>query len=352
MGRMPKAVKIILVNIFVIILLLGLLELFLFITLKYPAVHKILPDIITKISRRIYFRYEMNSIQYTAECAKFDPDLGYTLRPGKCIFSDYEFSTKYTINSLGVRDTEEALHSPQMVVVGDSYAMGWGVEQNDTFAKIIEAKTGLTVLNCSCSSYGTAREMMLLKKVKRDRLKYLIIQYCRNDYEENLSFLNNGNKLVTMSQQKYDELARYDQEKQRYYLGKFLWSAAKIIHSNFAYLFKIGDYQQVEEKRYKLEKDEVEAFLGVLLNCGLDFSGVQLMFFKANSFDPRESRFVNSLRQKISSGPYPPFIKKMIVMDAGKYLHEKTDIFLLNGHYNQRGNRVIAEMIIQHMAPQ
>lgn len=346
---MSKLVKGILINLAVIIFLLGLLELFFFITVKYPGVHKILPGLITKISRRIYFNFDMNSIQYLPECARFDPLLGYTLKPGTCLFSDYEFSTPYTINSLGVRDTEEALDSPQIVVVGDSYAMGWGAQQNETFAKIIEARTGLSVLNCSCSSYGTAREMMLLKKVNRERLKYLIIQYCNNDYEENLSFLNNGNKLTTMPREKYDELVKQNREIRKYYPGKYLWSAANVISSNFNYLFKIRDYKQVEEGRYKLEKGEVEAFLDVLLNCGIDFSGVQLMVFKANSFDPRDSRFVDALREKISTGQYPPFIKKMVIMDAGKYLNEKTDIFLLNGHYNQQGNRVIAEMVVQHM---
>ncbi len=343
---MPKLVKAILINIFMIIFLLGLLELFFFITLKYPAVF---PTIINKISRRIYFNYEMNSIQYLPECARFDPELGYSLKPGRCVFSDFEFSTKYSINSLGVRDTEEALNSPQIIVVGDSYAMGWGAEQNETFAKVIEAKTGLSVLNCSCSSYGTVREMMLLKKVKRDRLKYLIIQYCNNDYEENLSFLNNGNKLITMSREMYQQNVNLNRDLIKYYPGKYLWSAARVISSNFDYLLKIGKHQQVLEGQYRLEKGEVEAFLGVLMNCGLDFSGVQLLVFKANSFDPRDSRFVNSLREKISSGPYPPFIKKMIVMDAGKYLHEDTDMFFLNGHYNQRGHQVIADMIIQHL---
>jgi hypothetical protein len=346
---MSKLVKGIFLNLFIVIILLGLLELFFFITVKYPGVHKIMPGLITKISRRIYFNFDMNSIQYLPECARFDPLLGYTLKPGACLFSDYEFSTPYTINSLGVRDTEEALNSPQVVVVGDSYAMGWGAQQDETFAKIIEARTGLTVLNCSCSSYGTAREMMLLKKVNRERLKYLIIQYCNNDYEENLSFLNNGNQLTTMSREKYEELVKQNREIRQYYPGKYLWSVANVISSNFNYLFKIGDYQQVEEGRYKLEKGEVEAFLDVLLNCGITFSGVQLMVFKANSFDPRDSRFVDSLKEKISTGRYPPFIRKMIIMDAGKYLNEKTDIFLLNGHYNQRGNQVIAEMIMQHM---
>jgi Ca2+-transporting ATPase len=350
--RLHKTGKGILINVFLIIFFLGTLELFLFITLKYPAVHSILPGTITKISRRLYFYADMNSIQYLPECARFDPDLGYTLKPGKCVFSDYEFTTEYTINSLGVRDTEEALNSPQAVVLGDSYVMGWGAAQNETFAKIIEAKTGLTVLNAGVSSYGTAREMMLLKKVPRDRLKYLIIQYCNNDYEENLSFLSNGNKLITMSREEYERLVKQNREIIKYHPGEYLWNTAKIISSNFNYLFKIGDYQKVEEKGYQLQKDETEVFIEVILNSGLDLSGVQLMVFKANSFDPRDSRFVDSLREKISAGRYPSFIKKMIIMDAGKVLNEKTDIFPLNGHYNQRGNEVIAEMIIRHMAIQ
>ena len=349
MSYMSRLGKVILINICMIIILLSLAELFFFITLEFPAIHKVLPDIITKISRRIYFNYDMNSVQYVPACARFDPHLGYTLKPGTCTVSDFEFSTKYSINSLGVRDTEAALNSPQVVVVGDSYAMGWGVEQDETFPKVIEAKTGLTVLNCSCSSYGTAREMLLLKKVKRDRMKYLIIQYCNNDYEENLSFLEHGNKLITMSREKYEENVKLNRDEKKYYPGKYLWSTARVISSNFNYLFKIRNYKQIEEKRYKLEKDEVEAFLGVLLHCGIDFSGVQLLVFKANSFDPRESRFVNSLKQKIATGQYPPFIKKMIIMDAGKYLHENTDIFSLNNHYNPGGHRVIADMIIQHL---
>lgn len=346
---MNKTIKCILVNLLLVTLFLGILEVFIFVTVKYPAVHKILPGIITKISRRLFFNYDMNSIQYLPECAKYDPHLGYSLKPGECVFSDHEFSTKYTINSLGVRDTEEALNSPQVVVVGDSYAMGWGVQQNETFAKIIAAQTGLTVLNAAVSSYGTAREMMLLRKVKRDRLKYLIIQYCNNDYEENLSFLNNGNKLITMSRERYAQLVKQNREMKKYYPGKYLWSAAKIISDNFSYLFKIGNYQQVEANRYKLEKDEAGVFIDVILNCGVDLTGVQLMVFKANSFDPRDSQFVDALRAKIAAGRYPPLIRKMIIMDAGKVLKEKTDIFLLNGHYNLQGNEKIAAMIIRHM---
>jgi len=347
--HMSKTFKCVLVNLCLVIIFFGIVELFLFITLKYSAVHKVLPGIITKISRRVYFHFDMNSIQYLPECARFDPYFGYTLKPGKCVFSDYEFNTEYTVNSLGVRDTEEALNSPQAVILGDSYAMGWGVQQDETFAKIIEAKMGLTVLNASVSSYGTAREMMLLKKVRRDRLKYLIIQYSNNDYEENLDFISKGNKLVTMSREMYAQLVEKNRKIREYYLGKYLWSTANIIRENFNHLFKIGDYKKVEGELYQLQKDETEVFIDVILNSGIDLSGVQLMVFKANSFDPRDSRFVDSLREKIASGRYPPFIKKMIIMDAGKVLKEKSHIFLLNGHYNRQGNEAIAEMIMQQM---
>jgi hypothetical protein len=346
---MPKTLKCILVNVFLIFLFLGILELFFLVTLKYPAVHQVLPDIFAKIARRIYFHYDMNSIQYFPECARYDPYLGYTLKPGKCGFSNPEFTTAYSINSLGVRDTEEALNSPQAVVLGDSYAMGWGVEQNETFAKIIEAGTGLSVLNASVASYGTAREMMLLKKVKRDRLKYLMIQYCNNDYEENLSFLNNGNKLTTMSRERYAELVKQNREIGEYYPGKYLWCAAKIINSNFNYLFKIRDYGQVEANPDKPKKGEADAFIDVILNSGIDLSGVQLLVFKAET-GPSEINFLISLREKVSTGKYPPFIRNMIIVDATNYLNDERDHFLLDGHYNQRGHRRVAEMIMQQMA--
>jgi hypothetical protein len=347
---MNKLAKYILANILVIVLLLGILELFLFITIGFPVVHKVMPGIITKISRRLYFNYDMNSIQYVPECARFDPQLGYTLKPGNCVFSDIEFTTQYTINSLGVRDTEEALNSPQVVVLGDSYAMGWGVQQNETFAKIIETKTGLAVLNASVASFGTAREMMLLKKVKRDRLKYLIIQYCNNDYKENVIFLTNGNKLITMNQEKYEQLVKLNQAETKYYLGKYLFCAAKVIKNNFDYLFKVGDYKKIRENLYKLPKNAIKAFLNVVQNSGVDLTGVQLLVFCADETDPRHVRFVPSLKEEISSGRYPPFIKNMIILDVSKYLTEKKDIFLMNGHYNQRGNRIVAEMLMQQMA--
>ncbi|RJR44588.1 MAG: SGNH/GDSL hydrolase family protein [Deltaproteobacteria bacterium] len=292
---------------------------------------------------------DINNIQYDPDCAKYDPDLGYTLKPGNFIFANHEFSTTYHVNSLGVRDTEEALNSPQVVVLGDSYAMGWGVEQNETFAKVVEAETGLPVLNASVSSYGTAREMMLLKRVKMDKLKYLIIQYCNNDYEENLSFLNNGNKLVTMSREKYAEMVKHNLETIKYYPGKYFWLAAKVIGDNYKDIFKIGYNKKKKPPDNKPRQDEAKAFINVILHSGIDLNQVQLLVFTIEK-GTFQDNFINSLKEQISLVPYPPVIKNMILLDNSEcYQHGRIQFFF-DGHFTPYGHRLVAAMITRRVA--
>lgn len=54
---------------------------------------------------------------------------------------------EYSINSLGVRDDEAALNNPEIVVVGDSQAMGWAVGREQTFPALIGKQTGKKILN-------------------------------------------------------------------------------------------------------------------------------------------------------------------------------------------------------------
>src|SRR4029077_2394599 len=86
------------------------------------------PESIRKFLGFEYF-YRRHIVQLDERTARYDPELLYTLRPGQFTFSNVEFSTPYVVNSLGVRDDERSLAQPEIVVVGDSYAMGWGVQQ-------------------------------------------------------------------------------------------------------------------------------------------------------------------------------------------------------------------------------
>lgn len=93
--------------------------------LRYPS-H--VPRSMLPILREYYYAEDQPSIQYLPGCSKYDDELTYTLRPGSCRFIGREFDTVVTANSLGVRDDENSLRSPQIVVLGDSTAMGWGVK--------------------------------------------------------------------------------------------------------------------------------------------------------------------------------------------------------------------------------
>jgi len=132
---------------------------------------------------RFEYYYRRHIIQLDERTARHDPELLYTLRPGQFIFSNVEYSTPYVVNSLGVRDDERSLAQPEIVVVGDSYAMGWGVQQSESFPEVLERRTGRRVLNAAVASYGTVREMRLLGRIDLSRTTTLIVQYCANDRE-------------------------------------------------------------------------------------------------------------------------------------------------------------------------
>ena len=67
--------------------------------------------------------------------------------------------------------------------------MGWGVNDNDTFAALLEKKINRPVYNLAVSGYGTPRELIRLEKSNLiDKIDTIIIQYCYNDYGENKDF--------------------------------------------------------------------------------------------------------------------------------------------------------------------
>ena len=137
----------------------------------------------------------------------------------------------------------------------------------------------------------------------------------------------------------------------RYYFGKYTLACAKIIKGDFLYIsqnvFKIGDTIEIRKKRYKRQNDEVDLFLNILINSGIELSDVQLIVFDA---DPFNNSFVKSLKENISSSNYPMFIRNMVVLDASQLL-KRDHILLLDGHYNKLGHQVVANMILRHINP-
>jgi hypothetical protein len=104
-------------------------------------------------------------VQFLPDCGRYDPDVTYTLRPGVCRFRNAEFDTELRINSAGLGDDEASLRDASVVVLDDSHAMGWGVEQDEAFPQVLERITGLKTLNAAVPSFGTVRAIRLLRRL-------------------------------------------------------------------------------------------------------------------------------------------------------------------------------------------
>lgn len=97
------------------------------------------------------------------------PQLGWTSRPDYDGVLDNGFSRVHVhTNSLGLRGPERSLarpaHGRRLLVVGDSLAWGFGVEDEATFAARVErAVPGVEVINGGVSGYSTDQALLWLQ---------------------------------------------------------------------------------------------------------------------------------------------------------------------------------------------
>jgi len=142
--------------------------------------------------------------QYDTDCSKDDPHLAYKPKHGRCEFSNVEFSTTLSFDDNGRVIPNRALTSnpqnlPAVVILGDSHAMGWGVDDNQQFANVLQSKTLKPVFNLAVSSYATERELDALRNWSKQGSNFdtVIIQYCNNDYGENQQYPIDRSELVS-----------------------------------------------------------------------------------------------------------------------------------------------------------
>src|SRR5262245_30955882 len=86
------------------------------------------PSVATQLSLEKWAKtayYGRRSV-FLANCGRYDAGLTYMLKPGRCRFASVEFDTQVNVNSFGLRDDEESLTGPEIIVLGDSNAMGHG----------------------------------------------------------------------------------------------------------------------------------------------------------------------------------------------------------------------------------
>ena len=142
--------------------------------------------------QKSYYYQDLQSIwQYDWRCAQADINLIYSPKFGKCSFNNPEFKTTLNFDEQGrfvPARKNSNLNEKGIVLLGDSHTMGWGVNDEETFANILQVNTKKPVFNLGVSSYGTERELKRFALSGLvDKVDTVVIQYSENDHGENLT---------------------------------------------------------------------------------------------------------------------------------------------------------------------
>jgi lysophospholipase L1-like esterase len=124
---------------------------------------------------------------------RYDELLGWTLQPDAVGENrGREFRHEIRTNSLGFRDDEFAVGrgatKRRIVLLGDSFGMGWGVRRDEMLASRLESTLQDTeVINLSVAGYGTDQEVLLYE---REGARYapdlvMLLFVVGNDLENN-----------------------------------------------------------------------------------------------------------------------------------------------------------------------
>ena len=281
---------------------------------------------------RVAYRSTNLPTQYI--CGRFDPQLGYIWRPGECRYEQLEYEMLIQFNSAGLRDDETSLHDPEVVILGDSHAMGEGVPQDETFAALLEKMLGLKVLNSGVSSYATAREMMLFRRLGNNNADYIIIQYCNNDFSENKRYFNLSGQLNVMSEEKYENLVSIAKDRHK----SFAWSSIGVVKRAFE---KATEVIASLVRGKNEEIDEVLAFKYVISNNKDLLKGKKIIILEINPYNNNDDLFINRAKWELSD-----LDLDLHFIDVSQFLTDG-DYYVLDNHMTASGHRKVAEAIFE-----
>lgn len=123
-----------------------------------------------------------------------DEQLIYVPTPGATRVSAPEFDTVATMTPEGLRQQPPytGADAAPILVVGDSFTLGMGVTDEQTFSCLLQTRYGYRTVNAGVASYGGARELTRLRRLGLlNDAAMLVMQFCWNDATENHNFVAN-----------------------------------------------------------------------------------------------------------------------------------------------------------------
>jgi len=135
---------------------------------------------------------------------RYDADAGWTCQPNldSRYVLPHSFDVRVRCNSRGLRDEEIPFTKPpgttRVVVLGDSFMWGYGVENHETFASQLEQRLPHTeTVNLGANGYSTVQELI---RFETEGLRYdpdwTILAFTWNDLEGDFDEKEGGRPIV------------------------------------------------------------------------------------------------------------------------------------------------------------
>jgi hypothetical protein len=313
--------------------------------------------------KRSRYMATRNIFHYDGRNVQFDEDAGYWMRPNlKVRFSNSEFNTTVSTNSFGARDDERSLKDPDMILLGDSFTFGSGVEKSQTCESYLESLSHSTVLNLGLSGYGTIQEFLLLERFaatqKSLKGRLIVFLFYPNDLSENLGYgFNSYPTIYTENGEvKFSKCAREGYEKWLYMCNKsmprglnklsyFVSEMRSLIKQTKNRLKgKKSDAPSKEDGRVTEEKKKAFRLIVGRIKAFADKEGPRVVFIycpsasyyqdRAKSIDDASIEIVRPVLSKAS----------IPLIDLRSVLSEE-DYYKYDGHWRSSGNYKAASVI-------
>ncbi len=336
-----KLLKTLLPLLLTILLTLVLCEFLIHFFLQHPRAidTPLLPSQLLTLTTKYHLRFDRQIIQFLPECAQYDDQLFYIMRPGQCRVKSREFDVLYTFNQQGLR-SPRLPDAPKAVLLGDSQAFGWGVQDNETIAARLEHILGGAVVNTAIPSYGTARELMLMQRLGLPRPEAVIILYNENDWSENRSWMEHDGVLPITERATWESTAAEQDALTRYYPGKHL-----------RMFIRVATLPRLAPEEKKPTVSEAEAFLAVLEGHAHLLSDTVLVVAEVvEHYRNNDAEFVRQVEALFPKSPLAQQVRAALFLDLSSHF-EKDDFYIMDGHMNAAGHARAARVIGQALAP-
>ena len=268
----------------------------------------------------------------------------------KCI----NFDTNIKTNSYGFRDNEFNITENSIIVFGDSIAFGYGIEQDETFAQLLEndlSSEGSDVYNLGTSGYSLNEYNWLYDKYSNELKHKLVILmlYEGNDFQESCNLINRT-EFVT-DERKGFGLIKDSLKKS--YTFRFLYPLTKNI-------INLGETAVTSKQFFMVDEPEE------VKNCNERFKE-DLKELKNKIMDDNKELIILIFPSKAvfieSEDPKIDYKKRLNVLldicseldlnciNFKNYISDTKEIYQKDsGHPNKEGHRKMARLLYNYIA--